>query len=145
VSRRTRILLIAALWACTAGVGAAVWFVPAVAHAMDRAAWPLGVFTGAVFGWRARGRSPGGTLPLCEKLLLLLLAAFTGELIIPGLWGEAPAVAMAGVSLWLVRRHRAACDPRSEAFSPPNLASPGTYVTMTESEFTDWPDRHGVH
>jgi hypothetical protein len=26
----------------------------------------------------------------------------------------------------------------------PNMDDPGTYVTMTESEFADWSQRHGV-
>jgi hypothetical protein len=106
LSNRTRVLLIAAVWACAVAVCVLGWFYPAIPHVVDRAGWPLGVFAGAVFGWRARGRSPDGTLPLFEKLLLLVLAAFAGELIVPGLWGEVPAVVLLGVSVWLVRRQR---------------------------------------
>ena len=106
MSKRTRRLLIAAVWACAAAVGVLMWFVPALGSAIGRAAWPAGVFTGAVFGWRERGRAGNGPVPLFDRLLLLVLAAFAGDLVIPGPWSAIPTVALLGVSLWLVRRAR---------------------------------------
>lgn len=106
MSRRTRLLLIAAVWACAVAACVLIALFPAFGQAIGRVGWPLGIFTGAMLGWQERGRNPDGRLPLFDKLLLLILAAFAGELVIPGLWGEIPAVALLGVSVWLFRRAR---------------------------------------
>jgi hypothetical protein len=106
VSKRTRVLLIAAVWACCAAACALITVVPAAGSAVGRVEWPFGVFAGAVIGWHERGRAADGKLPLFDQLLLIVLAAFTSELIVPGLWAYIPVTALLGVSAWLIWRAR---------------------------------------
>jgi hypothetical protein len=50
-------LRVAAVLACYVTAGVLVWFVPGLARFVNVEAWPLGIITGAVLGWRARGKS----------------------------------------------------------------------------------------
>jgi hypothetical protein len=56
VSTRTRRLLIAAVWSCTAAVCVLIALFPAFARFMALESWPLGIAGGAVIGWQAHAR-----------------------------------------------------------------------------------------
>ena len=49
---RGRDLLIAAIWACAAGVAVAIWFCPVLAHliGITLATWPAGAASGFLIG-----------------------------------------------------------------------------------------------
>lgn len=56
---RGRDLLIAAIWACAAGVAVALWFFPVLAHliSITLATWPAGAATGFIIGrYGGRGK-----------------------------------------------------------------------------------------
>ena len=99
-------LVLGAALAVAAALCALGAFVPAVAHFFALAQWPIGVFTGAVVGWKSRGWSPDGHLRLTDKLALLILAAIAGDLLIPWPWNEVNAAVWLGATAWLVWRYR---------------------------------------